>query len=97
LFSIADDRLEEIFRLLTAIHLQIQNISRRLSKLERKQQYLPVTNENEEDLVTELLPLKTTDEITNFDQIIRDSAIAASQFVSFLFYIITILLRVNFI
>lgn len=76
----SDDRLQEICRLQTATYFEVQNISRRLAKLERKQQNVPVANENEEDLVKELLPLKTIVEIKYFDKIITDSAITASQF-----------------
>lgn len=81
MFSIVENLLQDIFRLQMATHLEIQSISRQIAKLERKQ-HLPVADED--DLVTELLPLKMTDENENFDKIIGENAIAASQFVSFL-------------
>lgn len=92
MFLITDDRLEDIFRLQTKTYLEIQSISRRIIKLERQKQHLPVVNEDENDLVTELLPLNTIDETINFDKIIEENATTVSQFVSsfckFFFYII---------
>lgn len=79
----AVDQLEDIFRLQTATHLEIKSTSCRIAKLEHKQQHLPVANEDENDLMAELLPLKTTDKIENFNKIIGESTITASQFVSF--------------